>query len=99
MRAAAIQLDSRADRSRNLEQAERLVRAAADDGATLIALPERFDLRGEVRDYIEQAEPLAGPTVERMRALARELAVDLVLGSFTERRDGHEKPSNTSVHV
>jgi predicted amidohydrolase len=34
-----------------------------------------------------------------MRELARELRIDLVAGSFTERRDGHDKPSNTSVHI
>ncbi len=99
MRAAAVQLDSTADRSRNLEQTDRLVREAAGDGATLVALPERFDLRGDDDDYARGAEPLDGPTVERMRELARELRIDLVAGSFAERREGRDKLSNTSVHV
>ena len=99
MRAAAVQLDSTADRSRNLEQTERLVREAAGDGATLVVLPERFDLRGTDDDYARGAEPLDGPTIERMRGLARELHVDLVAGSYAERRDGHDKLSNTSVHI
>ncbi len=99
MRAAAVQLDSTADRGRNLDRTERLVRAAADDGATLVVLPERFDLRGTDDDYLREAEPLDGPTVERVRALARDLRIDLVAGSMTERRPGHEKPSNTSLHV
>ena len=38
MRAAAVQLNSTADRDRNLARAEALVRAAAADGATLVAL-------------------------------------------------------------
>jgi predicted amidohydrolase len=99
MRAAAVQLDSTADRGRNLAQTERLVRDAAGDGATLVVLPERFDLRGTDDDYMRGAEPLDGPTIERMRALARELRVDLVAGSFAERREGHDKLSNTSVHI
>ena len=99
MRAAAVQLDSTADRSRNLEQTDRLVREAAGDGATLVVLPERFDLRGDEDDYARGAEPLDGPTVERMRELARELRVDLVAGSFAERRADREKLSNTSVHI
>ena len=99
MRAAAVQLDSTAERSRNLEQADRLVREAAGDGATLVALPERFDLRGDEDDYARGAEPLDGPTVERMRELARELRIDLVAGSFAERREGRDKLSNTSVHI
>ena len=99
MRAAAVQLDSTTDRSRNIETTERLVREAVADGATLVVLPERFDLRGRDEDYVRDAEPLDGPTVTRMRDLARELGIDLVAGSFTERRPGHDKPSNTSLHV
>src|SRR5215212_8119705 len=99
MRAAAVQLQSTCDRGRNLESTERLVRAAAAEGATVVVLPERFDLRGRDDDYLRAAEPLDGPTVERVRALARELRIDLVAGSITERRPGHEKPSNTSLHV
>jgi predicted amidohydrolase len=100
MRAAAVQLNSTADRDRNLSQAETLVRAAAADGAALVALPERFDVRGEPADYERLAEPLdTGAAVAWARALARELALDLVVGSTSERRYGHDKLSNTSVHV
>jgi deaminated glutathione amidase len=99
MRAAAVQLESTADRARNLESTERLVRAAVGDGATLVVLPEHFDLRGRDEDYLRDAEPLDGPTVHRMRELARELHIDLVAGSFAERRPGHERTSNTSLHI
>ena len=94
-----IQLESTADRGRNLQQTERLVRAAADDGATLVALPERFDVRATDEEYLSLAESLDGPTVLRVRELARELRIDLVAGSFAERREGHEKLSNTSLHI
>ncbi|MEA2412743.1 MAG: deaminated glutathione amidase [Thermoleophilaceae bacterium] len=100
MRAAAVQLNSTADRDRNLAQAEALVRAAAADGATLIALPERFDLRGEPADYERAAEPLdTGAATAWAKAIARELGIDLVAGSTSERRPGHDKLSNTSLHV
>ena len=99
MRAAAVQLDSTEDRGRNLQSAERLVREAAADGATLVVLPERFDLRGRDDDYVRGAEPLDGETVTRMRALASDLGIDLVAGSYTESRPGHDKPSNTSLHI
>jgi predicted amidohydrolase len=98
MRAAAVQLESTTDTEHNLASAERLVRAAAADGAELVVLPERLDIRGSAADYAK-AEPLDGRPVSWARGLARELGIDLVAGSVAERRDGHERVSNTSVHV
>ena len=46
MRAAAIQMNSTGDRPRNRATAERLVRAAAADGATLVVLPEKWNVLG-----------------------------------------------------
>jgi predicted amidohydrolase len=99
MRAAAVQLQSTTDTDRNLASAERLVRAAAAGGAELVVLPERLDIRGGTSDYLAGAQPLDGRPVEWARGLARELGIDLVAGSIAERRDGHERVSNTSVHV
>jgi deaminated glutathione amidase len=99
MRAAAVQLESTPDRERNLESAERLVRAAAADGADLVVLPERLDIRGATRDYLEGAEPLDGRPVSWARELAAELGIDLVAGSVAERREGHQRVANTSVHA
>ena len=99
MRAAAVQLNSTADKQRNLATADRLTRTAAADGAELIVLPEKFNVLGAERDLLEGAEPLDGPTIGWARDAARELGVDLVAGSIAERREGHEKLANTSVHV
>ncbi len=99
MRAAAVQLESTPDKEHNLEAAERLVRAAAADGARLVVLPERLDIRGATRDYLAGAEPLDGRPVSWARGLARELGIDLVAGSVAERREGHERVANTSVHA
>src|SRR4051795_13247376 len=97
MRAAAVQLNSTADRDRNLAAAEALVREAAADGASFVALPERFDLRGTPEDY-ERGADLEGVTAWAS-ALASELGIDLIAGSTSERRDGHDKLANTSLHV
>lgn len=99
MRAAAIQLNSTADKARNMATADRLTREAAADGADLIVLPEKFNVLGEHEDYVAGAEPLDGPTISWARDTARELGVDLVAGSIVERREGREKLGNTSVHV
>jgi predicted amidohydrolase len=84
---------------RNLQAAERLVRAAAADGAQLVALPERMDVRGGTQDYARAAEDLEGRPLSWARALAKELEIDLVAGSVAERRAGHERLSNTSAHI
>jgi deaminated glutathione amidase len=100
LRAAAVQLQSTNDTERNLEAADRLTRAAAADGADLVVLPERLDLRGSAQDYAARAE-----TLEESHAIAwatrtaGELGIDLVAGSIAERRDGHDRVANTSVHV
>jgi len=99
MRAAAVQLQGTTDTKQNLASAERLTRAAAADGAELVVLPERLDIRGASADYLAGAEPLDGRPITWARELARDLGIDLVAGSVAERRDGRERVSNTSVHV
>jgi deaminated glutathione amidase len=99
VRAAAVQLNSNEDKDRNLATADRLTRAAAEDGAELIVLPEKFNVLGTTEDFVRGAETLEGRTIGWARAIARELGVDLVAGSIAERREGREKLSNTSVHV
>jgi deaminated glutathione amidase len=100
LRAAAVQLQSTNDRDRNLAAADRLTRAAAADGAELVVLPERLDLRGSAQDYAAGAETLeGGRPLEWATQLARELGIDLVAGSIAERREGHERVANTSTHV
>lgn len=105
MRAAAIQMNSTGDRPRNRATAERLLRAAAADGATLAVLPEKWNLLGTPEQLAAGAEPLDGPSTTWARELARELGIDLVAGSIVERREpdpAHSaggKHLNTSVHV
>jgi deaminated glutathione amidase len=99
MRAAAVQLNSQADKDRNLEVAERLVRDAAADGAELVALPEKWNVLGTAEVLIEGGEPLDGPTISACRGWARELGITLVAGSIVERVEGQEKLSNTSVLI
>ena len=93
MRAAAIQLNSTGDKARNVETAERLVRAAAADGAELAVLPEKWNLLGDSATQLAGAEPLDGPTISAARAWARELGIHLIAGSIAERVEGQEKAS------
>jgi deaminated glutathione amidase len=98
MRAAVVQLNSTADKNRNLEAAERLVRAAATDGAELVALPEKWNLLAAGAELLAGAEPLDGPTLTAARTWARELGIHLLAGSVSEQGpDG--KAFNTSVLI
>jgi predicted amidohydrolase len=99
LRVAAVQLNATADRAANMAVADRLTRAAAADGASLIVLPEKWTAMGTEDDLRAAAEPLDGPAITWARSLARELAVDLVAGSILELVAGQDKLANTSVHV
>jgi predicted amidohydrolase len=99
VRAAAVQLNSTPDKGRNLETADRLVRRAAAQGAQLVVLPEKWPVLGSGSDLRDGAEPLDGPVVAWARGVARELGIDLVAGSVSERVPGEEKLRNTSLHV
>jgi predicted amidohydrolase len=97
--AAAVQMNSQADKAANLKSAERLVREAAAAGATLVVLPEKFNLLGSSADYFAGAEPLTGETITLCRELASELKIDLVAGSIVERVEGRQKLANTCAHI
>jgi predicted amidohydrolase len=98
VRAAAVQLNSTDDTERNLATADRLVREAALAGAALVVLPEKWTVIGNGAQLAAGAEPLDGPAMTWAASIARELGIDLVAGSFSERVEGAEKLSNTSVH-
>jgi deaminated glutathione amidase len=99
MRVAAVQLNSTADKARNLATAERLVRAAAADGAGLVALPEKWNLLAAGEDLAAGAEPLDGPSLSAARDWARALGIHLLAGSISERVGDGEKPFNASVLI
>jgi deaminated glutathione amidase len=85
LRVAAIQMQSSPDKGENVERAGRLVREAAERGAELVVLPEKWTGLGEGDALREFAEPLrAGPAYEAMRSWAAELGIAVVGGSITE---------------
>ena len=95
--AAAIQLNSTGDRDANWEQAATLIREASALGARFVCTPENTPFLGPHEEKVSRAESLNGPTCSRFSALARELEIHLLLGSFAELSDEPTRCFNTSV--
>src|ERR671930_1641610 len=98
IRVACVQMTSRADKAANLETAERLVAPGAATGADVVVLPEKWNAIGTAEELHAAAEPVdGGESVEAMAGWAQRHGVTLVGGSITERREGRDKLSNTSL--
>jgi predicted amidohydrolase len=95
--AGVCQMTSTSDAEGNLRQAEDLVRTAAARGAALVATPENTNYLGPHAEKVLRAEPLDGPTCQRFAALARELGIHLLLGSFNEKAPEKGRCFNSSV--
>ena len=95
--AAAVQMLAGDDKAANLAEAERWIRAAAAQGARVVALPEVFIWRGVKKQEREKAEAIPGATSEFLSHLARELGIYLLGGSMLEEIAGNPKAYNTSL--
>src|SRR5215207_3580881 len=96
LRVACIQLKASADKAETIERAGILIARAASAGAELVLLPEKWNGIGPAEIMRKVAETVEqGETVAAMRGWAREHGITLVGGSIAERREGHEKLSNT----
>ncbi len=98
-RAAAVQMLATSDKEANLSEAEAWIRRAHAEGAQLVVLPEVFNWRGRGRDTAANAEPVPGPTTDRMSALAAELGLYLLAGSILETAGPDGRAYNTSVLI
>lgn len=89
LHVAAIQQYCSAEKETSLATSERRIRQAAAGGANLVVLQELhatlYFCQTEDTSVFDLAEPVPGPTTERLSALARELGIVLV-GSVFERR-------------
>jgi predicted amidohydrolase len=100
LRVACVQLHAVPSKADNIERAERLVAKAAATGADLVLLPEKWTGIGPPEFIRSVAESLEeGEATAAMRRWAGSLGITLVGGSIVERREGHEKLSNTSVVI
>lgn len=92
LEVACIQQSCGDDRDANLERSAALVREAAEGGARLVLLQELhagpYFCQVEDVAQFDRAEPIPGPSSERLAALARASGVVLVASLFERRAPG-----------
>jgi deaminated glutathione amidase len=99
LRVAVVQMNSRDDKDTNVEAALALIDRAAGTGARLVALPEVWTYLGPDAGNRDAAEPIPGPTIERLAERARRHGIYLHCGSVYERAAGEPRLFNTTVVV
>ena len=91
-RIGLVQMHCTADPDENLEIAVDRVRRAAREGAQVICLPELFRAQyfcqREDIALFDLAEPIPGPSTERLGAVAREENVTVIASLFERRAPG-----------
>lgn len=93
VRLATVQMNSGDDLKENIDKAEAFIEAAVKEhSADLVVVPEFFNIPYvfQWRDYahIDRAEPADGPTITRMRELARRHKIGVVATIFEEEAAG-----------
>lgn len=93
---AAVQMNSLPDVQKNLTQAEELIELAANQGASLVSLPENFSFMGPETEKVQQAEEIAEKTEKFLQRVVKKFQITLLGGSFPVPNDDG-KVYNTSV--
>ncbi|MGA4669563.1 carbon-nitrogen hydrolase family protein [Propionibacteriaceae bacterium Y1923] len=94
IRVAAVQVRSTSDPAENLDLIAEQARQAVDQGARLVVFPEAMMVNFTTR-LAPVAEPLDGPFVQRVSAIAADLGAWVVVGMFEPADD--DRVHNTVV--
>ena len=97
MRIALCQMRSIDDVESNVATAERMLNEAADGDADLAALPETFTYLGSSEGRRAAAEPVPGPTTDRLATVARDRSMWVLGGSVIESEG--DRIFNTSALI
>ncbi|MGI0131459.1 MAG: carbon-nitrogen hydrolase [Thermoplasmata archaeon] len=91
-RIALVQMSSGPEPERNVAKAAERVAEAAKHGAAIVCLPELFRTQyfcqREDHALFDEAEPIPGPTVDRLLTVAREHRVTVLAPVFERRSAG-----------
>lgn len=97
IRIAAVQMNSRGDKTENIRTALELIDRAAASGARLVALPEVWTYLGDQSGNRDNAEPIPGPLTDLLAEKARQHRIYLHGGSVYEVETGNPRVLNTAV--
>ena len=91
-RVGLIQMSTGPEPEQNLQRAIEHVRSAASQGAQVICLPELFQTQyfcqREDAALFDLAEPIPGPTTQKLGEVAKELRIVLIASLFEKRAPG-----------
>lgn len=82
---AAIQLNARDDKPKNLASACRLVDRATALGADVVLLPEVFNYTSSITAMVKNAENIGGKTINTLKKSAKKNQIHLICGSILEK--------------
>lgn len=85
---AVCQVSVTDDKDWNIDNAERMIRQAVEEGAQLVVLPEIFNSPYDTKCFSKYSEVFPGKTSNRMMSLAKELGIYLLAGSIPENDNG-----------
>jgi deaminated glutathione amidase len=112
--AACVQFCAGPDKAENIERMARLVAHAAERGADLVLLPEKWNAVADGPELARYAEPLdeGGPTLDALSTWARQHGIRLICGSIAIEagdrvgnvsiaygRDGEVLAEYTKIHL
>lgn len=96
--AAALQMTSKPDLSKNLAEAEELIELAVRRGAELVALPENFAFMGKEEEKQQQGGEIALQSEKFLKTVAQRFQVTILGGGFPVPVDA-TKSYNTALLV
>ncbi|TKJ47322.1 hydrolase [Candidatus Aerophobetes bacterium Ae_b3a] len=88
LKVAAVQMSSNSNKENCLKKAEEFVFLATEGGAEVVALPEMFNFSGIIEKKKKNAESIPGPTINRLKELAKKFRIYLLCGSILEKHRG-----------
>lgn len=91
MKTAVLQYAPGEDKTKNFDEIDRLVRSAHTQGVELQVLPEYAIYTAPNMDqrFVDNAEPLDGPSVDKLLKLSEELSTALIVGINESADDSH----------